>query len=426
MWKRIKLEDWGTSKRMDLDDVQKGVSTIVERVRREGDSALIDLTHELDGVDIEEFVILEEDFDLAYQSVDPSLIEALRDAFDRIKNFHKEQMPPEIWYEEAGPGIVLGMKSTPLNRAGIYVPGGKASYPSTVMMGAIPPQVAGVPSICCCSPPPIAPITLVALQIAGVKEVYAIGGAQAIAAMAIGTETVRPVQKIVGPGNVYVTAAKMMLRNTVEIDFPAGPSEIVVVADGTANPRFIAADILAQAEHDPMASCALITDDPDMPTNVWSEIEAGLDSAPRREIIEKALMNSGYMLVKDVEEAIEVSNQMAPEHLSIQVENAWQAVDAVQNAGAIFIGEYSAVASGDYASGTNHILPTAGYPSLYSGLDVHHFLKRTSVQMLSKEGLKEISQLVESLARAEGLHEHARSIRVRAEDTRSNDDGREK
>jgi histidinol dehydrogenase len=280
-------------------------------------------------------------------------------------------------------------------------------------MCAVPARVAGVKEICACSPPPIKPLTLVALDIAGVTEIYNAGGAQAIAAMALGTETIRPVQKIVGPGNVYVTMAKMMLREKVEIDFPAGPSEIGIIADETADPRIVAADILAQAEHDPHAACILITTDKSLAERVGKEVAAMTRKAPRKEIIEKALENSGYVLVSSLEEAIAVSDAIAPEHLSIQVADPLSVVTRVQNAGALFVGRYSAVACGDYAVGTNHVLPTAGYATTYSGLDVQHFCKTASVEIISRDGLEAIGDIVETIADAEGLPAHAESVRVR-------------
>lgn len=413
MWESLDPEGWRTSKRTDLSNVHESVAQIIERVRIGGDAALKDITLELDGVDLDEIRVTKEELEGAFDLVDPAIVKALNDAYYRICRFHRMQMPPPAWFGEAGPGIILGMKTEPLGRVGAYIPGGRASYPSTVLMATVPARVAGVPQICCCTPPPINPITLVALCVAGVREVYSLGGAQAIAAMALGTETISRVQKVVGPGNIYVTAAKMILENIVDIDFPAGPSEIVIVADDSGYPDFIAADILAQAEHDPKASCALVTVDPKLPEQVWECIESRLDSTPRREIIEKVLENAGFIVVDSVSAAIEACNKMAPEHVSIQLRDPWPAVDMVRNAGAVFVGRYSAVACGDYASGTNHILPTAGYPSVKSGLDVDHFLRRTSVQMISKEGLDHIGNMVETLARAEGLHEHARSVELR-------------
>jgi histidinol dehydrogenase len=277
----------------------------------------------------------------------------------------------------------------------------------------VPARVAGVKEICACSPPPIKPSTLIALDIAGVTEIYNAGGAQAIAAMALGTESIRPVQKIVGPGNVYVTLAKMMLREHAEIDFPAGPSEIAIIADETADPRIVAADILAQSEHDPNAACILITTDKTLPVKVGREIEALIKGAPRKEIIEQSLKNSGYVIVGTIEEAIEASDAIAPEHLSIQVADPLTVVTRVKNAGAIFVGRYSAVACGDYAVGTNHVLPTAGYARTYSGLDVNHFCKTASVEIIDRDGLEAIGDIVETIAEAEGLYAHAQSVRIR-------------
>jgi len=311
------------------------------------------------------------------------------------------------------PGIILGVKTTPLNRVGLYIPGGRAAYPSSALMCAVPARVAGVKEICACSPPPIKPLTLIALDIAGVTEIYNAGGAQAIAAMALGTESIRPVQKIVGPGNVYVTLAKMMLREHAEIDFPAGPSEIGIIADETADPRIVAADILAQSEHDPNAACILITTDKTLPAKVGREIEALTKGAPRKEIIEQSLKNSGYTVVSTLEEAIEASDAIAPEHLSIQVADPLAVVTRVKNAGAIFVGRYSAVACGDYAVGTNHVLPTAGYARTYSGLDVNHFCKSASVEIIDRNGLEAIGDIVETIAEAEGLYAHAQSVRIR-------------
>jgi histidinol dehydrogenase len=282
-------------------------------------------------------------------------------------------------------------------------------------MCAVPASVAGVKEICACSPPPIKPLTLVALDIAGVNEIYSAGGAQAVAAMALGTESIRPVQKIVGPGNVYVTLAKMMLRDKAEIDFPAGPSEIGIIADSSADPRIIAADILAQSEHDPNAACILITTDKLLPAKVGKEIERELAAAPRKEIIVQSLKNSGYAIFSDMDEAIAASDVVAPEHLSIQVADPLSVVMKVKNAGAIFVGKYSAVACGDYAVGTNHCLPTAGYSKMYSGLDVAHFCKTASVEIIDRDGLEAIGDIVETIATAEGLHAHARSVKIRRE-----------
>ena len=287
-------------------------------------------------------------------------------------------------------------------------------------MCTVPARIAGVPEICCCSPPPIQPLTLVALDIAGVHEIYQCGGAQAIAAMALGTETIDPVDKIVGPGNVYVTAAKMMLREYAEIDFPAGPSEIAVIADEGAVAAYVAADILAQAEHDPHAACLLISTSAALAERVGADIKKQAEHAPRKDIIAQALKNSGYIVAEDLAEAVAISNAVAPEHLSIQVADPLPVLGGIRNAGAIFIGPYTPVACGDYASGTNHVLPTAGYARQYSGLDVHHFCKTSSVQILTREGLDSIGDIIETLATAEGLTAHARSVHVRRQEKTGN------
>jgi histidinol dehydrogenase len=280
-------------------------------------------------------------------------------------------------------------------------------------MCTVPARIAGVPSICCCSPPPVHPATLVALDIAGVEEIYQVGGAQAIAAMALGTGTIEPVQKIVGPGNVYVTAAKVLLTEHADIDFPAGPSEIAVIAEEGADPEFIAADVIAQAEHDPNAACILITTDASIADKTGEYIDIMVRSAKRKEIIEKALENSGYYIASCLDDAIDAVNAIAPEHLSLQVHDPMYVLSRVRHAGSIFIGPDAAVACGDFATGTNHVLPTAGYARGYSGLNVSHFLKTTSVQIIEREGLEMIGDIVETIAEAEGLYAHADSVRIR-------------
>ncbi|MGB4195835.1 MAG: histidinol dehydrogenase [Methanoculleus sp.] len=413
MWQALDIEAWIAGRRSDLDRVKEPVSQIIARVRAEGDAALLDLTKKFDGIDLEEIAVPKEELGAAYDRVDARLVESLVEAEARISAFHELQRGRDLWLQEMEPGITLGVRTTPLSRVGAYVPGGRAAYPSTALMCTVPAKAAGVSEICCCTPPPVSPITLVALDIAGVDEVYRIGGAQAIAAMAIGTETVPRVEKIVGPGNVYVTAAKMLLRDEVEIDFPAGPSEIAVLADETANPTFIAADILAQAEHDPNAACVLVTTRPAIADAVGAEVERMVAGSERREIIMKALENSGYVLVSDLDEGVATIDAIAPEHLSIQVSDPLAVLNRVRNAGSIFVGPYAAVACGDYASGTNHVLPTAGYAAIYSGLDLNHFCRRSTVQVISREGLLAIADVVETIADAEGLHAHAESVRVR-------------
>ena len=411
MWKAVGIDAWLAARKTSLEDARATVTEIIGRVQNEGDDALRDLAKKY--VTLENIAVSEEERESAYDEVDAQVVEALIEAHARIERFHERQRPRDLWFEEMEPGVVLGMKTTPLNRVGLYVPGGRAAYPSSALMCAVPAKVAGVPEICACSPPPIKPLTLVALDIAGVTEIYQAGGAQAVAAMALGTQSIKPVQKIVGPGNVYVTLAKMMLREHAEIDFPAGPSEIGIIADSTAHPKVVAADVLAQSEHDPNAACILITTDPALPAKVGKEIEKMVAEAPRKEIIIEALKNSGYAVVKDIDEAIAASDVVAPEHLSIQVADPLTVVTKVKNAGAIFVGRYSAVACGDYAVGTNHCLPTAGYSKMYSGLDVAHFCKTASVEIIDRDGLESIGDIVETIAEAEGLYAHAQSVKVR-------------
>jgi histidinol dehydrogenase len=411
MWKAVEIDTWIAGRKSSLEDVRATVTGIIDRVQKEGDTALRALAKK--HCELTDIAVSDEEREAAYDSVDTKIVESLVEAEARIERFCELQRPRDLWLVEVEPGIVLGVKTTALHRIGIYVPGGRASYPSSALMCAVPARVAGVKEICACSPPPIKPLTLVALDIAGVTEIYNAGGAQAVAAMALGTKTIRPVQKIVGPGNVYVTMAKMLLRENVEIDFPAGPSEICIIADQTADPLIIAADILAQAEHDPNAACILITTDKKLAEKVGKQITAMTEKAPRNEIITQALKNSGYAIVSNLDEAIAASDMVAPEHLSIQVADPLSAVMRVQNAGAIFVGRYSAVACGDYAVGTNHVLPTAGYARTYSGLDVQHFCKTASVEMISREGLEAIGDIVETIADAEGLPAHAESVRIR-------------
>ncbi|HOX36143.1 MAG TPA: histidinol dehydrogenase [Methanoregulaceae archaeon] len=411
MWKAVEVDGWIAGRKSSLEDARETVTAIIGRIRTEGDAALRDLAKK--HCNLQEIAVSEEEREAAYEQVDTNIVESLIEAEARIERFHELQRPRDLWLENIEPGIVLGVKTTPLRRVGLYVPGGRAAYPSSALMCAVPARVAGVAEICACSPPPIKPLTLVALDIAGVTEIYNAGGAQAIAAMALGTESVKPVQKIVGPGNVYVTLAKMMLREYAEIDFPAGPSEIGIIADDTADPSIVAADILAQAEHDPNAACILITTDRKLADKVGREVDFMAARAPRKDIIVKALDNSGYTVVDNLDQAIAAMDMIAPEHLSIQVADPLSVVTRVKNAGAIFVGKYSAVACGDYAVGTNHVLPTAGYAKTYSGLDVQHFLKTATVEILDREGLEAIGDIVETIADAEGLTAHADSVRIR-------------
>ncbi len=415
MWHQLDAQDWIRERRAGLQDVREPVKNIIEQVQKQGDRALIELTKRYDKVDLLSLKIEADQIREAYSDVDLKLVENLKRSKERIERFHSLQLKALNWEKEVEQGVRLGMCSMPMDRVGVYVPGGRAAYPSTALMCIIPAKIAGVRKVVCCTPPPVHPLILVALDIAGADEIFSVGGAQAIAAMALGTAAIKPVQKIVGPGNVYVTAAKMQLKDYVDIDFPAGPSELAVLADGSAEPAFIAADIIAQAEHDPEAACVLITTDAALAKRVGSIIDTQVKSAKRCDIIVRSLSNCGYVLVKNLEEGAEKVNEIAAEHLSIQTKDPRSVLTNIKNAGAVFIGPYSPVACGDYSSGTNHVLPTAGYSRTYSGLDVQHFCKSVSVQEINRKGLESIGAIAISLAEAEGLQAHSESVRIRLE-----------
>ncbi|HIH76127.1 MAG TPA: histidinol dehydrogenase [Methanomassiliicoccales archaeon] len=412
MWQALSVESWKARGRSDLSKVFPTVSDIIEQVRREGDPAILRLTARFDKVELSDLRVSRAEIDEAYSEVDQQLLDALNFARTRIEAYHRKQRPEDVTLFKDGESS-LGWKYSPLSSMGIYIPGGKASYPSTALMCAVPAKVAGVRDVIACTPPPIHPLTLVALDMAGVDTIFKCGGAQAIAAMGLGTQSVPRVQKIVGPGNVYVTAAKVLLRQEVEMDFPAGPSEIVVLADGTARPENIAADILAQAEHGPDSACALVTDDLDLVKKVGTIIIDSVQKSDRQELIRSSLKNSGYIMVKDMMEGVSVCNELAPEHLSVQTSDPLSILPFIETAGAIFLGDNSPVACGDYTTGTDHVLPTAGNAAVHSGLDVLHFMKRSSVQMLDMKTLEELAPATVRLAETEGLHAHAESVRVR-------------
>ena len=413
MLQQIEEGYWQKNRASKVKDVKDIVEGIIEQVRKDGDKALIELTEKFDKVKLKSVLVSREEIEEAYEKVDPVLVEELENAAYNIERFHKMQLPSDLWLSEVEPGITLGVKSTPLERVGCYIPGGRAAYPSTALMTIIPARVAGVEEVICCTPAPINPAILVAMDIAGADEIYSVGGAQAIAAMALGTETVEPVQKIVGPGNVFVTSAKMMLRDIVEIDFPAGPSEVAVLADGSTDPSFVAVELMAQAEHDPSSASILVTDNAKDAKEVCKKVDEMLPKAKRKEIIEAAFQNSGYIVTDSMDHAIEIINEMAPEHLSIQTKDPLDTLGKVRNAGSIFVGPYTPVAAGDYASGTNHVLPTAGNAKVSSGLNVAHFRKTSTVQMLSKEGLEALSPTIRKIAETEGLMEHSHSVKIR-------------
>ena len=413
MMQQLEEGFWQRNRSSKVDDVMETARNIIADVQKDGDKAIKAYTEKFDKIKLDRLQVSREEIEEAYEKVDPELVEELENAAYNIERFHKMQLPQDLWLSEVEPGITLGVKSTPLERVGCYIPGGRASYPSTALMCVIPARVAGVDEVVCCTPAPINPATLVALDIAGVDEIYSIGGIQAIAGMALGTESIEPVQKIVGPGNVFVTAAKTLLRGKIEIDFPAGPSEAGVLADDSCDPAYVASDLVAQAEHDPMSAFILITDSEDVAKAVDKEIEKQVKDAPRKEIIMAAMKNSGYIVADDMEIAIEMMNDVAPEHLCIQTRDVMDTLSKVKNAGSIFVGRYTPIAAGDYASGTNHVLPTASGAKLYSGLNVAHFRKTSTVQMLSKDGLDILSSTIRKISKSEGLYAHCNSVDIR-------------
>ena len=400
---------------------EMAVAQILDKVKQEKDQALFGYTKEFDKADItaENIRVTEEEIKEAYEQVAPSLLAVIRKALVNIRTYHEKQRQ-NSWFTSSENGTMLGQKVTPLYRVGVYVPGGKAVYPSSVLMNIVPAKVAGVPNIVMCTPPgrdgKVYPTTLVAAREAGADVIYKVGGAQAVAAMAFGTESIPKVDKIVGPGNIFVALAKKAVYGHVSIDSVAGPSEILVLADDTANPHYVAADLLSQAEHDEMASAILITTSTELAKKVQSEIEGYLKVLSRREIIEKSLENFGYILIaEDMDEAIEAANEIASEHLEIVTANAFEVMMKIRNAGAIFIGEYSSEPLGDYFAGPNHVLPTNGTAKFFSALSVDDFIKKSSIVYYSREALKEIHKDIVQFATAEQLTAHANSIAVRFE-----------
>ncbi|MEL7663633.1 MAG: histidinol dehydrogenase [Methanosarcina mazei] len=400
-----------------LADVGETVSAVLSDVRMKGDAALREYTKKFDKVELANFEVSEEEFEKALSEIGPELLGHLKIAAENIRAFHRAQMPETTWFMELQPGVVLGQKATPLESVGAYAPGGRASYPSTVLMTVIPARVAGVEQVIVCTPPradgSVHPLTLAAAKVAGADKVFKLGGVQAIGAMAYGTETVPRVDKIVGPGNVFVTSAKMQVRDIAEIDFPAGPSEVLIIADESADAAMAASDIIAQAEHDPNAVSVLVTTSETLAEEVEQEVLAQAESTARSEIVKISLENAAVLIADSLDQCIDFSNKFAPEHLEIMVEDSDFVLDRIKNAGSIFIGNYAPVPVGDYASGTNHVLPTAGYAKIYSGLNINHFLKYSSIQKISKSGLESLKETVIALAEEEGLKAHADSIRAR-------------
>jgi histidinol dehydrogenase len=407
------------SRDVGISDVLNSVNEIVMEVGEKGDEALFKLTEKFEGARLDELRVSEEEIDGAYDLVEESLKEALAEAADNIFQFHSQQKSRDMWLSEVAPGVTVGQKVVPLDSVGAYVPGGRASYPSSALMSIIPARVAGVSRIIVCTPPKsdgsVTPLTLVAADMAGAHEIYKVGGAQAIAAMGLGTESIEKVQKIVGPGNVYVTAAKMLLRGSAEIDFPAGPSEVLIIADRTADPGVIAADMIAQGEHDPKSISVLVATDDLLASAVIEEIAIQSDAAYRSAIVKQSLDHSAVLVANDIDEALDFSNAFAPEHLEIMTSDPLNAFRSVRNAGSVFLGKFTPVAAGDYASGTNHVLPTSGYARAFSGLNLDHFTKKISVQMITDDGLLGLEDTITTLAEAEGLKAHADSVRRRLE-----------
>ena len=397
------------------------VQEIVEDVRKNRDQALFAYTKKFDGADLDSsnIRVTEAEIQEAMSQVDPELLTVMKRAMKNIREYHEKQKQYS-WFDSRPDGTLLGQKVTPLSSVGVYVPGGKAAYPSSVLMNIIPAEVAGVPRIVMVTPPDkngkVNPVTLIAAHLAGATEVYKAGGAQAVAALAFGTESIPRVNKIVGPGNIFVALAKKAVYGHVSIDSIAGPSEILVLADETANPRYVAADLLSQAEHDELASAILVTTSMELAEDVSRQIEVFLQTLSRRDILEKSLENYGYILVADsMEDAISTANEIASEHLEIVTRNPFEVMTKIQNAGAIFMGEYSSEPLGDYFAGPNHVLPTNGTAKFFSPLGVDDYIKKSSIIYYSREALEPIHKDIETFAEAEHLTAHANSIRVRFE-----------
>ena len=398
------------------------VAQILDKVKNEGDAALFAYTKEFDKADVtkETIRVTDAEIEEAYAQIDPALLGVIRKALVNIRKYHEKQIQ-NSWFTSGTNGTMLGQKVTPLNRVGVYVPGGKAVYPSSVLMNIVPAKVAGVPHIVMTTPPgkdgKVCVSTLVAAKEAGADEIYKVGGAQAIGALAFGTESIPKVDKIVGPGNIFVALAKKAVYGYVSIDSIAGPSEILVLADETANPHFVAADLLSQAEHDELACAILITTSEEFAAKVDEEVKGFVEVLSRKEIIQKSLDNFGYILIaEDMDEAIEAANEIAPEHMEIVTANPFEDMMKVKNAGAIFIGEYSSEPLGDYFAGPNHVLPTNGTAKFFSALSVDDFIKKSSIVYYSKAALRDIHKDIIQFATSEQLTAHANSIAVRFED----------
>lgn len=415
------LEDLLKRSPNNYGEYEQGVAEILDRVKKEKDQAIFEYTAKFDKacINADNIKVTEEEIQEAYALVDSSLVEIIRKALRNIESYHEKQRQYS-WFDSKPDGTMLGQKVTPLHRVGVYVPGGKAVYPSSVLMNIVPAKVAGVDEIIMVTPPgkdgKVTPNTLVAAHEAGATAVYKVGGAQAIGALAYGTESIPKVDKIVGPGNIYVALAKKAVYGHVSIDAIAGPSEILVIADETANPRYVAADLLSQAEHDELASAILVTTSEELAQKVSDQVDAFVKELSRGEIIQKSLDNYGYILVADtMEDVIDIANDIASEHLEIQTKDPYDVMTKIRNAGAIFIGEYSSEPLGDYFAGPNHVLPTNGTAKFFSPLSVDDFIKKSSIISYSRDALEAIHEDIENFAKAEQLTAHANSIKVRFE-----------
>ena len=397
--------------------ITRAARDIIEGVRASGDEALRRYCKDFDGVEVDEFRLPQERIDAALDNIDPAFLAALEKAAEQIRDFHQREVQ-QSWFTTRADGTMLGVKVTPVRAAGIYVPGGRAQYPSTVLMNAIPAKVAGVERVVMVTPPQrdggISPYTLAAAKVAGVDEVYTVGGAQAIAALAYGTQSIPRVEKITGPGNAYVAAAKRLVSGEVGIDMIAGPSEVCVLADASANPAVVAADLMAQAEHDPLAACYLVTCDAQFATEVERAVEVLVAQSPREDITRTSLDNEGVIVVAaDMDAAVDAVNTIAPEHLELHCENAMGLLGSIRNAGAIFVGAWSSEPLGDYVAGPNHTLPTGGTAMFSSPLSVDDFVKRSSVICYTPQGLMNDAPATQAMARREGLWAHALSAGLR-------------
>lgn len=420
--KKNLLEDLLKRSPNNYGQYEASVKEILDKVKEEKDAAVFAYTAKFDGAELtaDTIEVTDAEIEEAYAQVDDTLLTVIRKAKDNIESYHAKQRQ-NSWFDSKPDGTILGQKITPLHRVGVYVPGGKAVYPSSVLMNVMPAKVAGVNEIIMVTPPgkngKVSPNTLVAAKEAGVDKIYKVGGAQAIAALAYGTESIPKVDKIVGPGNIYVALAKKAVYGHVSIDSIAGPSEILVVADETANPRYVAADLLSQAEHDELASAILVTTSEKLAHEVSDQVDGFLKELSRAEIISKSLDNYGYILLADtMEDVIDVANEIASEHLEIQTKNPFEVMTKIRNAGAIFIGEYASEPLGDYFAGPNHILPTNGTAKFFSPLSVDDFIKKSSIISYSREALQKVHKDIESFAKAEQLTAHANSIHVRFEE----------